>query len=115
MSPVEEHYDRGVSLKNQGNYEDAVAEFRVILGIDPTNAEAHRQLGLVYGFLGLFDESIVELQTAVELSNGDVDARNDLALTYAMLGMVEEAKTHFSAVLLADPENAVAKKNMTYF
>lgn len=115
MGPIDELYDRGVAYKNDGDYEAAAKEFQAILGMDSQNAAAHRQLGLVYGFMGLFDESIDELQTAVELDGDDVGIRNDLALTYAMLGMVDEAKTHFMFVLLADPENQVAKKNMAYF
>ena len=115
MSPVEEQYDRGVEYKVAGQYEEAIAEFQAVLSADPEHAPAHRQLGLVYGFLGLFDESIQELLASVELNGHDLEARNDLALTYAMIGMTDEAKSQFEIVLAADPENAIAKRNMTYF
>jgi tetratricopeptide (TPR) repeat protein len=115
MGPVGERYDRGVALKVTGNYEDAIVEFQAILSVYPEHIDAHRQLGLVYGFLGQFDESIRELLEAVSLNGGDVNARNDLALTYAMIGLFEEAQSEFLAVLSDDPDNAVAKKNLTYF
>lgn len=115
MGQIEELYDRGVAFKVEGNYEEAQAAFKSILELDFNHAEAHHQLGLVYGFIGMFDESIEELTTAVRLNGTDLRARNDLALTYCMLGMSEQAKAEFEAVLSADPDNEVAKKNMVYF
>jgi len=63
----------------------------------------------------MFDESLQELLSAVQLDPSNLPARNDLALTYAMLGMSEEAKAEFEAVLMADPENDVARRNIIYF
>lgn len=115
MGEIEERIERGIDLKIDGRYEEAIEEFKAVLAMDADNAEAHRQLGLVYGFMGLFDESLEELTLAVSLANGDINARNDLALTYCMLGMCDEAKAEFQAVLSVDPQNEVALKNMVYF
>jgi tetratricopeptide (TPR) repeat protein len=115
MVNIQEFLDRGISLKNEGHYEEAQACFTAVLECEPNNVEAHRHLGLVYGFIGLFDESIDELKTAVNLDQKNLKARNDLALTYSMLGMCDEAKCEFMTVLSADPENEVAKNNIIYF
>lgn len=115
VEQVQEHLERGVNLKNEGRYEEAQSELKTALDINYDNAEVHRQLGLVYSFIGLFDEAIEELIVAVRLDETDLGVRNDLALTYSMLGMCDEAKAEFEAVLLVDPNNETAKKNIVYF
>ena len=113
--PLEDRLQRGVSLKVEGNYEEAEQEFKAVLGEDPNHPAAHRELGLVYCFTGMFDESIEELRRAVELDPADLKARNDLALTYTMLGMMDEARAEFETVLSADPTNSEALRQMQYF
>ncbi len=82
-----------------------MAEINAVIEIDPMCAEAHRQLGLVYGYIGMLEKAVDELLQAVNLDLQNVSARNDLALTYTMLGMFEEAKAEFEAVLAIDPNN----------
>jgi len=108
-------FERGTTLMNEGQYEDATAEFKAILSAHPEHAKSHIQLGLIYCYTGLFDESIDILRKGVDLDPDDLDCRNKLALTYVMLGMNEEAKAEFESVLAADPTNAVALKNNVYF
>lgn len=110
-----ECYERGITLKNEGNYEEAIAEFKRVLDMEASHIPARVQLALIYGFTGLFEESLALLQEAVQLAPSDLDARNNLGLTYAMLGMLDEAKQEFLYVLECDPDNEVAQKNMLYF
>ena len=83
--------DRGIALKVEGRYDEAITEFRELLSQDPNSSDGHHQLGLVFGFIGLFDELIEELQKAVMLAPTRVEARVDLALTCSMLGEYEKA------------------------
>jgi Tfp pilus assembly protein PilF len=108
-------FERGTALVNEGQYDEATAEFTAILETHPDHAKSHIQMGLIYCYTGLFDESIEALKKGVELDPGDLDGRNKLALTYVMLGMNDEAKAEFESVLKADPTNAVALKNIVYF
>ncbi|HZT44067.1 MAG TPA: tetratricopeptide repeat protein [Chthonomonadaceae bacterium] len=106
---------RGIALKLDGRYEDAINEFKKILTEDPNSIDGHYQLGLVYGFTGNFDESLEELRHAATLDPGRTDIRNDLALTYSMLGMYDEAKCEFEEVLRREPDNEKALKNIVFF
>ncbi len=115
MSNSAEQLEQAKRLKADGNYDDAIGILAAILEHEPDNADAHRQLGLVYGFQGLFDESLEELGRAVVLSDGRADVLCDLAMTHCMLGMYEEAKPEFERVLELDPENKTAKQQMVYF
>jgi protein O-GlcNAc transferase len=108
-------YKRGCELMNNGQYEDALAEFEAVMAAAPDHAKTVMKVGLIQGFVGEFDLSIEVLERARTMDPDDVDIRNNLALTYVMLGMQDEAKSEFATVLEIDPGNAVALKNLAFF
>ena len=107
--------EKGIALKQQGDYDGAVATLLSSGAAGDDLPEMHRQLGLVYGFTGMFDESIDELKMASSFAPDRNDIRNDLALTYSMLGMNDEAKAEFEEVLLRDPSDEKALANIVFF
>ena len=111
---LEERCEQAWDLKNQGEYEDAMSQFRGILQDSPSHARAHLGLGLVYCFVGLFDESIEEMKLAVECAPTWVDAHLNLAKTYAMLGQYDDAKLEFARVLELQPGHSEAKKQLAF-
>lgn len=116
---IQERLQHANSLKNEGDYDAAIAAFRAILEIDPHLADAHLGLGLSYLFAGMFDESVEELKLAVDCQPESAEGRLHLAKTYTMLGMYEEARAEFEQVLgLADPGGPIhteAKKQLSFF
>lgn len=108
------HLEQGIALKNEGDWHQALEEFRAAVAEEPESAEAHHQLGLALGFIGEFDESLEVLTKAAAMDNTSVPTLIDLAKTQAMLGMYEEAKTGFDEVLRLDPGNEVARQNLKY-
>jgi tetratricopeptide (TPR) repeat protein len=112
---LEERCEQAWELKNQGQYDDAMAQFRAVLEESPSHARAHLGLGLVYCFVGMFDESIDEMKLAADCAPTWVDAHLNLAKTYAMLGMYEEAKVEFNRVLELQPGHPEAKKQLAFF
>ncbi len=112
---LDERLQRGVALKVEGRYEEALREILAVLEDVPDSARAHRELGLVMNFTGQFEESIEELRRAVELDGQFLDARVDLALAYSMLGFMDEAKAELETVLEADPSHPQALRHIVYF
>lgn len=110
----QERLARALSLKNDGQYDGAVAEFKGILAADPKHAEAHMHLGLVYGFIGQFTDSAEELKLAIECRAGYLDAHLNLAKTHCMLGDYEQAKAEFTRVLELQPDNTEAAKQLSF-
>ncbi len=115
VADSERRLEEAINHKVQGEYDEAIAILENVLASDPDHVEAHRQLGLIYGFQGLFDESVEALEKAVSLDDSRADILCDLAMTHAMLGMFDEAKPEFEKVLAMDPENKVAQQQMVYF
>ncbi len=115
MSSEQASYlQKGIDLKIEGRYDEAVTALTTFLTTDPDHPDGHHQMGLVYGFTGLFDESLEELQKASALAPERVDIRMDLALTYSMLAMYDEAKVEFEQVLVKDPTNRRALDSMKF-
>lgn len=109
------YLERSIAFKNEGRYDEALAELRQLLLEDPNLCDAHHQLGLVLGFMGEFDESLEALKHAVLLAPARIEVRTDLALTYSMLGEYELATTEFQEVLTRDPENKRALDSLKFF
>ncbi len=115
LGNIEQRCDRAIELKNEGQYEQAAAEFEAILADYPGHARSHLGLGLVLCFVGRFEESLEELKRAVECDAEWVDGHLNLAKTYAMLGMYDEAKVEFGHVLRLHPGHPEATKQLKYF
>jgi tetratricopeptide (TPR) repeat protein len=111
---LEERLKSANALKNEGRYEEAMAEFRAILAEAPTHVLARLGLGLVLCFTGEFDASLEELKQAVADGPDCIDARLNLAKTYAMLGMYVEAKGEFQEVLCQSPDHKEACKQLSF-
>ncbi len=54
------HYNLGIALKRQGKLEEAIAEFRAAIRINPDDAEAHFHLGNALNGQGKLEEAIAE-------------------------------------------------------
>jgi tetratricopeptide (TPR) repeat protein len=108
------YLERGLAFKVEGRYDEAIAEFQLLLAEDPNSCDGRYQLGLVYGFTGLFDESLDELRRACTLAPARIEVRLDLALTYTMLGMYDEAKTEFEEILRREPNHKRALESLSF-
>lgn len=106
-------FTQAVDLRINGQYDEAEALFKSVIEDEPDNADAHHELGLVYGFK-VMDESIPELETAVRLQPESVTFLNSLAKTHTMFGDFDKAKPLFERVLQIDPFNEEANKNLDY-
>jgi Flp pilus assembly protein TadD len=110
----EEFLERGIRLKIEGLYDEAIPLFQAFLAGRPDHARARMELGLAYCFVGFFDESIAELQCAASLEPENAEVRINFAKTLCMLGMNEEARVEFERVLARDPGNEEALKNLAF-
>ena len=78
------HLALGHLHRQRRELQDAVAEFKHALALNPNFAFAHTHLGLALCFLGRSEEALVELDTAERLSPRDFQAGlNDIARAIA--------------------------------
>ena len=72
-------------------WDEAIARFREIVGLDPSNPQAHHDLGMMWLFSGRPDEAALSLERALELKPGFDSALGHLATALLQLGREHEA------------------------
>lgn len=92
------------SLAVQGNAGGAVELFAAALEHDPSNAEAHFDLGGVLYALGRHEDAVRSLGEAVKFAPANARARHNLGLALSRLGRVPAARAELSAAALLAPE-----------
>lgn len=79
-------YDAGLQALTHGENRDAFAAFQRAVELDPTLAETHYQLGVLYGKQSQWKPAIDALQTAINLTPDFVEAHVRLGEAY-LIGM----------------------------
>jgi tetratricopeptide (TPR) repeat protein len=74
--------------------------------INPRDAEAHYQLGLIHVQRRQLDEARARFGRAVEIDPREVDAHYQLGKLARADGRFEDARRHFEAVVALDPRHA---------
>ena len=99
------HFRYGDVLVEQGKMDEAAAEFREAIRIDPNLAEAHVYLGTILGHQTKLDEAIAEFREAIRIEP-------NLAEAHAYLGKVlgHQGKLNEAARSLRTAVSAQARK-----
>jgi len=94
--------DIGHSLRQRQNFRRSME----IATINPRDAGAHYQLGLIYQYRRQYGEAISRFEKAVEIANDETDAHFQLGRIAREQGRLQDAINHFSAVLEQDEKHA---------
>ena len=90
-SPATDWSDKGYSLLNTGQYDEALAAFNTAIIFDPNAASAWNGKGQTLVNLGRYDEALVADNKAIELDPNDANAWSGQGLALFMLGRYDEA------------------------
>jgi tetratricopeptide (TPR) repeat protein len=87
-----QHYAQaGQQALAAGRYDEAESDFKKLLHIDPSIAEMHATLGVVYFQEKKFDQAVAELRRALQLKPGLTKAGTVLAMSLSEVGEYREA------------------------
>jgi tetratricopeptide (TPR) repeat protein len=98
-------------LKKGGNQE-AIAQFRDAVNLNPAYAEAHNNLGAVLFAGGAADEAVTHYKNALDLKPDYTDARENLANAQLRKGDWDQAIANYTQVIKAKPRQAGAYGNL---
>ncbi|HDM43064.1 MAG TPA: tetratricopeptide repeat protein [Firmicutes bacterium] len=109
---IEELLEKGNRYLDEGEVDRAYATFKDILEIDPDNALAHNNLGLVYKEKKLYFTAKEEFEKALELLPNYYKALNNLGSILYLQGKYEKAIEKFEKALRSKPNFSEAHWNI---
>ncbi len=105
-------HNLGYALSAQGKLDEAVAEYREAIRLQPDLALAHSNLGNALAGQGKVDEAVAEYRTAIRLQPDFAAAHNALGDALADQGKVDEAVAEYRTVIRLQPDLANAHYNL---
>jgi tetratricopeptide (TPR) repeat protein len=100
-------------LLEEGRLKAAAEAYRAALRIEPRDAEALNNLGLVYSAAGLFDQAAEQLRAALEIEPRYPEAAYNLGLAYRALGRPRAAAEMFAVALELAPDLDPAREQLS--
>jgi len=73
---------KGGAYGNKRMFDDAIAEFKKAIEINPDYAKAYNSLGIIYGEKGMYNEEIAEYKKAIAINPNYAEAHYNLGITY---------------------------------
>ena len=92
------------------DYESAMQHIAMAQSLEPENAEAFYQKGVVFGFQGKTDEAINSLKSCLEFQSDYVYAHYFIGLAYNQLRRMDLAVEHLDKFLFLAPEAPEAEQ-----
>ena len=106
LEPV--HVTMGLIKSAKGDYEGAEAEFRRVLALNPSNAEAHRGLAESYELQSRMKDAEAAFKQAIALRPSDWGNHIQLGVFYYEQDCLPEAEVYFQKVAQLAPGNYLA-------
>ncbi len=102
------HDNRGLFHYKAGRVDEALADYRASLAINPAYLNANNNLGHALSELGRPAEAVPYYRIALQAQPSHLEVRNNLANALSDLGELKEAMEHYDFVLARKPDHANA-------
>jgi len=99
----ESHLDLGIALVESGRVEEAIAEYREAIRLQPASARALGRLGVALGRLGQNDEARARFEDALRADPRLGEVRTQFAQFLLVVGALDEAAEQFEAAIRLQP------------
>ena len=87
------HLFKGTTYHNKGMWNEAIAEYKKALIINPNDAKAHTNLGVAYEAIDEPERAVKEYELTIECTPNHFEAISNLeALSYDMSKLMQAAK-----------------------
>jgi serine/threonine-protein kinase len=106
------HFSLGYVLLGKGRTDQAIAEYREAIRLQPDHVSAHHNLAEALRERGRFDEAIPEYREAIRLQPDLVAAHHDLSNAFKQMGRLDEAIAEYREVIRLQPDHAQVHFNL---
>lgn len=105
-------FNRALFYYKESSLNEAMEEYKKVLELDPSNAQAHNNLGMVYYDLGMLNDAINQYQKAIAISPRYDKAHHNLAVAYYVKGDLSKAAFEFKMAIEYNPKNPESYNNL---
>ena len=113
IGPSSRHYSNlGRIYDRMGRLDEAIAEYKRSIAIDPNIAMAHSNLGAAYTSKNMFDDAISECRKAIAIKPNFAMAHYNLGIAYDKKGTLDAAIAEYERALAINPRYAEALNNL---
>jgi serine/threonine-protein kinase len=105
---AQRHSSLGYNLANHGKLDEAIAEHRKAIELDPKRGLSHRNFGLALAKQGKPAEAVEAYRRAIDLSPKYAATYPSLGLALTELGRLEEAVAAYRTYVQLNPKDAFA-------
>ncbi len=106
------HNSYGVALAATGRVEEAIAQYKRAIELNPRFPDAHNNFGSTLVAIRRYDEAAVHFRKALEIDPKHAGAHSNLGALLAQLGRIDEAIPHLQEAIARAPGAADAYKNL---
>lgn len=110
----EAHRFRAAALWQAGRLDEAIAETKRTLELDPISLGSNVDLGYEFFLNRQFDQAIEQEQKVLELDPDNVEAYYFWGMAYTKKSMFKEAMTEFEKAAAIAPDNLIATTGLGY-
>jgi len=106
------HASRGARLRQEGKFDEAIAELDAAIKLQPDFHHAHVEVAIALAQQGKLDEALERLNKALALDPRQSRAQGHAGIVLAQSGRLDEAIVHFQNALQIDPYYRTAHLNL---
>jgi superkiller protein 3 len=106
------HYNKGITLNSVADHDEALAEFKKAVQVEPGFSKGHVNLGVTYSLLEDEDMALEAFKTAVEVDPEEPEGWRNLGITYRNLQDYDKAMDAYEHVVALDPEDTDAMESL---
>ncbi|MDO8835247.1 MAG: tetratricopeptide repeat protein [Vicinamibacterales bacterium] len=107
-----DHWKLALYYHRNGDFENALVQYRAVLETNELNAEAQNNLGLLYLDKHLYDEATQAFRRATFIDPRYFKAHNNLGIALLKSGNVDAAVSEFRWIVAQDARNLEALTNL---
>lgn len=108
------HYNFGNAYLRKNQLNEAMAEYKKAIEINPDFFEAHRALGNMYVDRCQYDKALAEFEEAARIMPDNSDIHNEMGILYKNQGNLDKALYEYSLALQYNPYNVIIYKNRAH-
>jgi Tfp pilus assembly protein PilF len=112
---AKQHFDYGLALQKEGQWEQAEEQYKTALGFKPGDAKSHMNLATVLMAQAKFDAAASHLEEALRLQPNSGELHLSYASLLQRLGRGDEAGRHYEAAARLMPDSPDAHYSYATF